>query len=106
MSADRYVPLAEVRQIISKESKRRELSAEQRIVLEHAQKFSSLSLDDINKLLKELHDLGFISEQNRIKIADLLPVTPDDARLIFSKERTFPDKKQIEQIIGIVQKYV
>ena len=106
MATDRFVSLSEVKQLLAKESKQRELSTEQKVALDHAQKFSSLEQDDAKKLHKELSGLGFISEQNIVKITDLLPVKPEDVRLVFSKERLTPEKKQIEQIIEIVQKFV
>lgn len=106
MGTDRFVSLSEVKQLLTKEGKQRELSTEQKVALDHAQKFSSLEQEGAKKLQKELSGLGFISEQNVVKITDLLPVTPEDVRLVFSKERLTPEKKQIEQIIEIVQKFV
>lgn len=91
---------------MTKESNQRELSTEQKVALDHAQKFSSMGADSAKKLHKALAALGFISEQNIVKIMDLLPVTPEDVRLVFSKERLTPEKKQIEQIIEIVQNSV
>ncbi len=106
MATDRFVSLSEVKQLLTKEGKQRELSAEQKVALDHAQKFSKIEQDSAKKLHKELGALGFISEQNVVKIIDLLPVTPEDVRLVFSKERLTPEKKQIEQIIETVQKFV
>ena len=41
-----------------------------------------------------------------MKIADVLPSHPDDVRLIFSKERASVEKKDIEKILSVVQKYL
>ena len=106
MATDRFVSLSEVEQLLAKEGKERELSTEQKVALDHAQKFSRTGSDAAKRLQKELAGLGFISEQNVVKIMDLLPQTPEDVRLVFSKERQTPEKKQIEQIIEIVQKFV
>lgn len=106
MATDRFVSLSEVKHLLNKEGKQRELSAEQKVALDHAQKFSSLDYESTRKLHKELAGLGFVSEQNMVKITDLLPVTPEDVRLVFSKERLTPEKKQIEQITEIILKFV
>ncbi len=102
----KYITLAEVKQLLSKEEKQRELSSEHKVALEHAQKFAKLDIESVKKLRKELTEIGFGSEQNAVKIIDLLPTTPEDVRLIFSKERLTPEKKQIEQIIEAVRKYM
>lgn len=106
MAADRFVGLSEVKQLMTKEGKERELSTEQNLALDHTQKFVAIEFESSKKLQRELNALGFISEQNVVKIMDLLPATPEDVRLVFSKERLTPEKKQIEQIIEIVQKYL
>lgn len=106
MDASRYVTLVEVKQLLSKEEKQRELNPEQKVAYEHALKFSKLDLDSVKKLHKELSEIGVGSEQNIAKIIDLLPAVPEDVRLIFSKERLTPEKKQIEQIIDAVRKYM
>ncbi len=106
MSAGRYVTLAEVKQLLSKEEKNRELTQEQKVAYEHAQRFARLDVDSAKKLHKDLTEIGVGSEQNIVKIIDLLPSVPEDVRLIFSKERLTPEKKQIEQIIEAVRKYM
>lgn len=106
MCPDQFVTLAEVKQLLTREGKERELSPEQKLALEHAQRFTTLDQDDVKKLKKELGALGFLSEQHIVKIVDLLPRTADDVRLIFAKERSGPDKKQVEQILETVQKFL
>ncbi len=106
MAASRYVTLAEVKQLLSKEEKNRTLANEQKVAYEHAQKFAKLDIESVKKLHKELEEIGVASEQNIAKIIDLLPSVPEDVRLIFSKERLTPEKKQIEQIIEAVRKYM
>jgi len=102
----KMVPLAEVKDILAERQGEGELTAEQKLSLEHAQKFSRLDSKKAKKLIKELTELGFVSEVNAVKIADILPSHPDDVRLIFSKERASVEKKDIEKILSIVQKYL
>ena len=100
------VSLAEVKDILAERQGVGELTAEQKLALEHSQKFSRLDSKKAKKLIKELTELGFVSEVNAVKIADILPSHPDDVRLIFSKERASVEKKDIEKILSIVQKYL
>jgi len=106
MEDKKVVTLAEVKDILTERQESGELTAEQKLALEHAQKFSRVDSKKAKKLVKELMELGFVSETNAAKIADLLPSNADDVRLIFSKERASVEKKDIEKILSIVQKYL
>lgn len=100
------VLLSEVKNKLSKISKEREeLLYEQKIALEHAQKFAKISATDAKKLLGELSKLDFLKGNHAYKIADILPVTKDDVKTIFAKERTNFSEKEIKQILDIVAKY-
>jgi DNA-directed RNA polymerase subunit F len=106
MEDKKFVSLAEVKEIISERQGDGELTAEQKLALEHAQKFGRIDAKKTRKLVKELMELGFVSEVNAVKIADLMPSTADDVRLIFSKERASVEKKDIEKVLSVVQKYL
>lgn len=100
------VTLAEVKDILSERQNNGELTAEQKLALDHAQKFSRVDSKKAKKLVKELTELGFVSEVNAVKIADILPSTADDVRLVFSKERASVEKKDIEKVLSVVEKYL
>jgi DNA-directed RNA polymerase subunit F len=106
MEDKKFLTLAEVKDIITERQEEGELTAEQKLALEHVQKFSRVDSKKAKKLVKELLELGFVSEINAVKIADLMPATADDVRLIFSKERASVDKKDIEKVLSIVEKYL
>jgi DNA-directed RNA polymerase subunit F len=106
MAEERYVTLPEVKQLLEKEAAARELSADQKLALDHANKISKLELDQAKALQAELSKLGFVSEALCAKIVDLMPTHSDDIRVIFSKERMVLDKKYIEQILSTVAKYL
>ena len=102
----KLVSLAEAKNILKKASKeRKELIYEQKIALEHAQKFATLSVKDTQDLIKELQTLKHIEEAHAYKIADLLPKTADDVKAIFAKERYTPNESDIKNILEIVGKY-
>jgi DNA-directed RNA polymerase subunit F len=106
MDDKKMVTLAEVKDILSERQNDGELTAEQKLALDHAQKFSRVDSKKAKKLVRELTELGFVSEVNAVKIADILPSTADDVRLVFSKERASVEKKDIEKVLSVVEKYL
>ncbi|OPY29695.1 MAG: RNA polymerase Rpb4 [Methanomassiliicoccales archaeon PtaU1.Bin030] len=106
MSEERYVTLAEVKQLLENASRIRELTPDQKLALDHSQKVAKLTLEKAEALRAELSNLGFISEALCTKIADLLPTHSEDVRVLFTKERMVLEKKNIEQILSTVQKYL
>jgi DNA-directed RNA polymerase subunit F len=100
------VSLAEVKTILKKISKEREeMLYEQKIALEHAQKFAKLSIKKTDDMIKELLKFDFIQEIHAYKIADILPKTDDDVKTIFAKERITLGEDEIKDILKIVKKY-
>ncbi len=103
---NKYVSLAEVKAILKKiESDRKELIYEQRIALEHAEKFVKLSVKQTKDLIKELSEVGKIEEIHAYKIADILPKRVDDVKALFAKERYIPNETECKKIVEIVKKY-
>ncbi len=103
----RYLTLAEVKDILIKENeKREELSPLQKAALGHAEEFVVLSLDDTLKLVDELMALDFVDERHAVKIADILPTSPDQVRAIYAKEKIVLPPEQIKEILDIVAKYI
>jgi DNA-directed RNA polymerase subunit F len=102
----KIVSLAEVKNILKKISKeRKELIYEQKIALEHAEKFAKLSAKQTKDLITELLKLDHLDEFQVYKIADILPNTEDDIKAIFAKERYTPNDKEIKNILEIVKKH-
>lgn len=106
MEDKKVATLAEVRDILLERQEQGELTAEQKLALEHSQKFARSESKKSRKLVKELIELGFVSELNAVKIADIMPDHPDDIRALFAKERANLEKKDIEKILSVVGKYL
>ncbi len=106
MSSDHYVTLAEVKEMLDAEAADHELTPEQRYALDQVNKNVKVSASNAQKLVKELRELPFVSEAHAVKVADLMPTHVDDVRVLFAKERSTVDKKQLEQIIKLVEKYL
>lgn len=100
------VSLAEVKNILKKvEKERKELLYEQKVALEHANKFARLPAKKTEDLIKELMQLEFLQEIHAYKIADLLPTTEDDVKTIFAKERVTLSESNVKKILEIVKNY-
>lgn len=103
---EEFVSLAEVKKILSAvEKEREELQYEQRIALEHANKFARLSMAKTKQLIKDLEKIDVIATHHAYKIADILPQTADDVKTIFAKERISLKDDIIKKIIETIQQY-
>jgi DNA-directed RNA polymerase subunit F len=103
--AEKYVSLAEIREMLESESDKKELVTAQRSALEHSRALTSISSADVVSLREEVGALGFMTEYAAYKIGDILPKYPEDVRAIFAKERVNLSADDIKQIIDIVGKY-
>jgi DNA-directed RNA polymerase subunit F len=101
-----FVSLPEVKNILKKvEKERKELTYEQRIALDHAQKFALLSISKAKNMIKDLSNLDFLNKMQVYRIANIMPKTHDDIKTIFAKERISLDEGKIKKILEIVNKY-
>jgi DNA-directed RNA polymerase subunit F len=104
--SEKVVSLEEVKNLLTKEEKKRELSYEKRLALDHAKTFSTINITKTKKLVQELTKLERVSEPIAYKIAELLPTHPDDVRAIFAKERFNLEEKETNKIIELVTKAI
>jgi len=100
------VSLAEVKNLLLKEEKKRELTYEKRYALDHAKIYSSLSITNTNKLVKELCKVERLTEIHALKICEVLPQNREELQPIFTKERFVLDEDTIKNILNIVKDYV
>ena len=101
----KHVSLAEIKNLLEKEEKKRELSYEQKLALEHSKHFAKIGVTKARKMAQELMKLERITEPFAYKIVDILPMHPDEVRPIFAKERFTLEDKEIKKILKIVEEY-
>lgn len=101
----RHLSLAEVKNLLEKEQKKRELTYEQKLALEHAKHFSKIGIAKGKEMAKELMKMERITEPFAYKIVDILPMYPEEVRAIFAKERYTLEEEEIKKILKIVEKY-
>ena len=106
MSEERYVSLAEMKDLLDEESEIRELNNEQKVSLEHAGHLAKIPREKAEELIEELKGLDFVSKAMACKITDILPQYSEDIRVLFAKERLILEKGHIDQILEVVEKYI
>ena len=97
--------MPEAKKIMLSREKKKELSYEQKLALEHLNKFTKMTPSDAEKFLEELSKILRMSDETMIKILDLTPKTPDELRMIFAREKFSLKDEEIKKILGIVKKY-
>jgi DNA-directed RNA polymerase subunit F len=104
-AGERFLSIPEVHELILKEQEKRELTYEQKLVLQHCEMLARFDVRTAEKLMAELERIERVSTPLAHKIGELCPTHPDDVRAIFSKERFTLDEKTIQSIIATVEKY-
>jgi DNA-directed RNA polymerase subunit F len=99
------VGMPEAREIMSSREKDKELSYEQKLAMEHLNKFTKLSDADAKKFLEELSAVLRMSEETKIQILNLLPKTAEELRMIFTRENFSLKDNETKKILEIVKKY-
>jgi DNA-directed RNA polymerase subunit F len=100
------VSMAEAKEVMTSQEKDKELSYEQKLALEHLSKFTVLDASEAKKLLEEISDVLRMSEETKIQILNLLPKTPDELRMIFTRENFSLKENEIKKILEIIKKYL
>ncbi|MBU5558061.1 MAG: RNA polymerase Rpb4 family protein [Candidatus Aenigmatarchaeota archaeon] len=99
------ITMAEAKDILAKRAKIKELGYEQKLAMEHLKKFTKLKPDEAKKFLAELSAIVRMSDETAVQIANLLPKTVDELRLIFAREKFSLKEDEINRILELVKKY-
>jgi DNA-directed RNA polymerase subunit F len=99
------VGMPEAKNVMSSREKEKELTYEQKLALEHLKKFTKLNPTEAKKFLEELSGVLRMSEETKIQILNLLPKTPDELRMIFTRENFSLKDNEIKKILEIIKKY-
>jgi DNA-directed RNA polymerase subunit F len=98
----KIVPLSDVKKMLEKEEKVRELSYEQRLALEHSKQFVGIDPKKTSKTIKELMKIERVNDSLAAKIVELFPRSENEVRAIFAKERFNLEPDDIQKIIKIL----
>ena len=100
------IGMPEARAIMDSKEKDKELTYEQKLAAEHLNKFTVLEPAKAKKLLEEISDVLRMSDETKIQILNLLPKTPDELRMIFTRENFSLKDSETKKILEIVKKYL
>ena len=98
--------MAEVREILDqirlKRADEEELGYELRRAIRHAELFSKGTAEESLAMVAELMKLEKMNRDIAIKITDIRPVTKDELRAIYAKERFTLSEEELNCILEIV----
>ncbi len=102
--------LPEVKNILDnikeeREKEGKELGYELRKAISHAEMFSKISANKSRELANELLKLEKMKPEIAVRIADILPLSNDEIRTIYAKERYTLSEDELKQILELVIKF-
>lgn len=109
---EEHLTVSEVKELLAEiETERaadeeREMRYELARAIEHVNRFSELSAADSRALAEELREHDKVNETTAFKIVDLLPRTRDELRAVYAQERYSLSGNELDDVLGIVAKYV
>ncbi|MBS3814986.1 MAG: DNA-directed RNA polymerase subunit F [Hadesarchaea archaeon] len=99
------VTLSKTLAILKERKEEGELEFGQRLTYDYAQKFVKMNEEKAEELVEGLMDIEKVRKHQAVTIANLMPETKDDIRLIFAKERTSLTDELIEEILSVIDEY-
>jgi DNA-directed RNA polymerase subunit F len=98
--------LAEVKEALDeiklKRADEEELGYELRRAIRHAELFAIGTAEESRRMVEELMKLEKMTQEIAVKIADTRPVTKDELRAIYAKERFTLSEEELNGILDIV----
>ena len=105
VESEKVILWAEVRKVLEKKEKEKELSYEQKNALDHLRKFSKISEKSAAEMAEELGKIDRLKEKHIISIINHLPQELEDLRVLFANEVVNIPEEDRKKIISIVKKY-
>ena len=105
---EELLTMAEVKDILDqirlKRADEEELGYELRRAIRHAEFFAKGTAEESRRMVEELVKLEKITKEIAVKIADIKPITNDELRAIYAKERFTLSEEELKEILEIVLK--
>ncbi|MFQ6056946.1 MAG: RNA polymerase Rpb4 family protein [Methanosarcinales archaeon] len=105
--SEELLTIAEVKEILNRVKESRseegvELDYELRRTISHVNAFTKTKDNKSKELVNQLLKLDKMDPHIAIKIADIMPLSSDEVRSIYAKERYTLTKEDIEKILELV----
>src|SRR5271157_4367231 len=80
------VSSAEAMEILEGRKEQGDLGYEQKLAYDHIKKFTTMKVEEVRKMVKELEQYG-VTEATAIKIADIMPIDVVQLKHILTSEK-------------------
>ena len=80
-----------------------QIQYEHKLALDHVRDLAQSTPEISKAIIEKVSDLEHVDEYYAAKIADILPMHPDDVRSIFARERFSLGREEIDSIINAVR---
>lgn len=80
-----------------------QIQYEHKLALDHVRLLSKIGPKDAQSIIDKVIDLEHVDDYYAVKIADVLPMHPDEVRSIFARERFSLGRDEIDSIIEAVR---
>jgi DNA-directed RNA polymerase subunit F len=105
IESEKVVLWAEVKKVLEKKEKEKELSYEQKNALDHLRRFSKISEKAATEMAEDLSKIERLKEKHIISIINHMPQELEDLRVLFANEVVSLSDEDRKKIILIVKKY-
>jgi DNA-directed RNA polymerase subunit F len=103
---EELLTLAEVKELLDQirlnRAEEEELGYELRRAIRHAELFAKGTAEESRQMVVELMKLEKMTREIAVKIADVRPITKDELRAIYAKERFTLSEEELDGILEIV----
>jgi DNA-directed RNA polymerase subunit F len=103
--SEKPITMGEVAEVVTKMDPE-VMIYEQKLALDHLQKFAKKKGKDTKKLVEDVLALNEkFRPHHAVKVADTLPLDEGDVKAVFAKERFTLSKEEIKALLEVVDKY-
>ena len=102
---ERPVPFPVAKKALDERKKKGELAYEQKIALEHLNKFTKMTATNSKKLMKALEELEYTDKQ-AVEICNIMPGNKETLELVLSRHKLELDDAKIKKTLELVEEYV
>jgi DNA-directed RNA polymerase subunit F len=82
-----------------------EFTYEFRRALDHVNTFAKLTASQSKQLVNELKSLEKMKAEIAVRIADIIPLSKDEVRSIYAKERFSLTEVELDEILDIIARF-
>lgn len=98
--------LSEVMALLEGRAEDGDFNYTQRVALDHATKFSRLSLEQTTQLCAKLESEFGLDVAASVQICNILPETVDELKIIVSEQSPDADQSTLEAILKLIEEIV